>query len=152
MHNFRYNSYIPLKDKNLKDKTISEFLFTELVIYDYYEEYDENKNYPTTEYTFEYFPNTKRKYINKLVTYQYKNIQYKYVVAYEILNHRDKEFLKKYCQCEKHTANIFNPKRYLLGIWITGCINCDLPSQYVIWKTRQYVKNFINTSNIEYPI
>jgi hypothetical protein len=151
MTNFNYNSYIPLKDKDLNEKTISEFIFQDLICYDYYEEYQQNKKYITDEYQFEYYPNIKRKYINKLITYYY-HTEYKYVVAYEILNEYDKNILKKYCQCKKHKYSIFNPVRYFIGEFDVGCINSDFPTQFVIWKTRLFIKNYIDDNNIHYPI
>ncbi len=141
MTQFQYNSYISIKDNDLNGKTINEYLFQLLICYDYYEEYDSNKTYITNQYIFSFSNDAKRIYINKLVTYQYNNNQYQYVVAHEILNNDDKKLLKKYCQCEKHTTSRFNPKRYLLGSFDVGCIDSDFPAQFVIWKTRQYIKN-----------
>jgi len=141
MDRFKSNGYIPLRDKDLGGKSIGEFLFSNLVVYDNFEEYDPEKKYETDEYEFEYYPNQRRRYINELLIYEYHNIKFQYVVAREVLSKEEKEILKRYCQCEKHRMSIFNVKRYFMGEWIIGCLNCDRPSQFVIWKTRQYVKN-----------
>ena len=49
MTQFDYNSFIPIKDKDLKDKTIDELIFQNLQCYDYYEEYNPNNIYLTKE-------------------------------------------------------------------------------------------------------
>lgn len=145
-NNFQSKQYIFLEEKNLKDKTLEEYIFQTLSIYDFYEVYDKDKKYLISPYIFEFIKNTPRTYENHLLTIKYlpTNQKYKYIVSYEIVAPKELELLKKYCQCEKHRTSYFNIKRYLLGGCDVGCLHYDIGklNMNVVYKTRKYVKEY----------
>jgi hypothetical protein len=140
---FANGQYIYLDEKDLKNKSLVEYIYQKLIVYDYYEEYDNTKKYDLEPYVSEFIKGKLRKYENHFLRIKYLPTKksYKYVVAYEILDNNELEILKKYCQCEKHRMSYFNPKRYLIGAIDVGCLQYDIGkyNMDVIYCTRKYL-------------
>ena len=111
----------------------------------YFNEYDHfhiiNKD---DEYTSDYFTKDFGKGIK---TYKYKcytirdpNTVVKYIAARECISKAEKNKLKKHCRCAKCTRSKFNPMKYLLVSTYCCCLHTGCDSQYIINKTRKYMK------------
>ena len=114
-----------------------------LSAYDYYEEFDPNKNYDTNEFLYNYNYGT-RKY--QFVIYNFRDkvsqeIFSRYVASREILSEDELSILKRHCQCSYHNMYWWNPLRLIICRCCVGCLDTEFYQMWVLKETRKYIEN-----------
>ena len=106
--------------------------------FDYYEIYDENKEYKNDEYEANYGKGV-RKYKNYLLTSKRSSI--KYVVSSEVVSDKEILFLRDYCQCQACKTPFWDLSKYLYCRCCIGCLWSGGYTISVVDETREYVDN-----------
>lgn len=104
--------------------------------YDYYELYDETKEYITDIFEHDYGTGIGVK--TYCLSAHHINDQF-YVTACEYLSEADQQELKEFCQCAYHQKYWFNPVKYFICRCCVGCLHSDMPGQNVIYRTREFM-------------
>ena len=102
---------------------------------DYWEVYDEKKEYEVEEYMYDY-GNGMRIYLNILYKFAFDE---KYVLTKEQYTKEELKRLEPYCSCYKCSSWFFSPKRYLINGCFVGCIKTgpQSASKINVDKARQ---------------
>ena len=104
---------------------------------DYWEKYDENKEYVVDEYEYDYGKGMKN-YLNVSYAESFKSKD-KYVVAQEEYSESELRELEPYCSCYKCSLWFFNPSKYLTCSCCVGCIRAgpDYARKTIVDKARE---------------